>query len=126
MSSLRNASNTVVDDGFVDKDYPKPRDHSPAARNFAGLRRSATAPVLPAPAPEPSSSRAGAGLVETLYAHPSVKIVSFNAGSRPADKAPAADVEPGSLPWSSRLERTIAVGTFPHSRDGPELGVNEC
>lgn len=59
--------------------------------------------------------------IDTLYSHPSVKIVSFTAGPRnvPAspgrEAAPPAEPEPGTLPWSSQLERTIAVGTSPEA-----------
>ncbi|KAI0876782.1 inheritance of peroxisomes protein 1-domain-containing protein [Hypoxylon argillaceum] len=55
-------------------------------------------------------------LVETLYNHPSVRIISFTSSRHaftaysplPSDN----DVLPGSLPPSSQLERTIAVGAF--------------
>ncbi|KAI8957201.1 inheritance of peroxisomes protein 1-domain-containing protein [Daldinia sp. FL1419] len=54
-------------------------------------------------------------LVETLYSHPSVKIISFTStqsnyfGSRPSS---SHEDRPGTLPASSRLERTLAVGPF--------------
>jgi hypothetical protein len=90
-------------------EYSRPRTSGSAAP-----RRVFTAPVPPsAPQPAPSPQPAG-GLVDTLYDHPNVKIVSFNAGSRSLSVGPRTaavpDVEPGSLSWSSQMERTIAVG----------------
>lgn len=81
-----------------------------------GPRRVFTAPVA-ATAPEPAGSPSTAdGVVETLYVHPSAKIVAFTAGPRNFSISPRggvpADIEPGSLPWSSQLERTIAVGEY--------------
>ncbi|KAK1753525.1 inheritance of peroxisomes protein 1-domain-containing protein [Echria macrotheca] len=80
-------------------------------------RRVFTAPVQSSAAHNSSSSKAADGSVDTLYDHPSVKIVSFTAGSRPTSFGPrtgipAPDIEPGTLSWSSQLERTIAVGPF--------------
>jgi len=78
---------------------------------FAAPRRTFTAPIYP-------STPQHDGVVETLYDHPSVKIVSFTAGSRQVSFGSALgssqppDIEPGSLSWSSHLERTIALGTF--------------
>ncbi|RYP32326.1 hypothetical protein DL766_004001 [Monosporascus sp. MC13-8B] len=83
-----------------------------------GPRRIATAPTaslasasLSGPSAQPEE------LVETLYNHPSVKIIAFTSTQR-ASLGPGPilpfenDVQPGSLPASSRLERTIAVGPF--------------
>lgn len=56
-------------------------------------------------------------LVETLYNHSNVKIIAFTASGREFARSRAigsdlpGDEEPGSLSWSSQLERTIAVGT---------------
>lgn len=82
---------------------------------FSAPRRVFTAPTYVAPPLEQTSSTTAGGLVETLYNHPSVKIVAFTAGPRPVFSrgkgiAPPVEIEPGSLPWSSQLERTIAVG----------------
>ncbi|EJT75250.1 hypothetical protein GGTG_05187 [Gaeumannomyces tritici R3-111a-1] len=72
-------------------------------------------PSPAAPAATPS------GGIETLYSHPSVKIIAFSAGPRTLFAVgasgrglvtPVDDIEPGTLPWSSQLERTIAVGPF--------------
>ena len=53
-------------------------------------------------------------LVETLYSHPNVKIISFTATGRAFARSPApSNVDPpGTLSWSSQLERTIAVGKY--------------
>ncbi|KAI0857553.1 inheritance of peroxisomes protein 1-domain-containing protein [Xylaria cubensis] len=87
-------------------------------------RRVMTAPVPASMSPQqprPSSPSQPAPseseeLVETLYSHPSVRIISFTSSRRgfttslpaPSDN----DAPPGSLPPSSRLERTIAIGAF--------------
>ncbi|RYC55030.1 hypothetical protein CHU98_g11183 [Xylaria longipes] len=84
-------------------------------------RRVMTAPVPASTSPQqsrPSSpSRPTASgsddLVETLYNHPSIRIISFTSSRRGfTTSLPDDDVPPGSLPPSSRLERTIAVGAF--------------
>ena len=60
-------------------------------------------------------SRADPG-VETLYIHPAAKIISFStsAGSiRPSTsngRAATIEEKPGTLPWNTRVERTLAVG----------------
>lgn len=81
------------------------------------VRRSVTAPLRSTD----SSRRDSLPLspdpqIETLYAHPYAKVLSFNAVD-PLEARPVADngssptdEEPGTLPWSSRSERTIAVG----------------
>ncbi|KAJ6439968.1 RTA-like protein [Purpureocillium lavendulum] len=78
-------------------------------------RRVATAPItVPVPAIELGST---AG-VETLYSHPHVKIISFEAHARRARDAEdieglaAAGNNAGTLPWTCSLERIIAVGAF--------------
>lgn len=81
-------------------------------------RRVSTAPLAhPSPPPASTSSSTSAhsdDLVETLYSHPSVKIIAFTStertsfGARPSSPKD----QPGTLPASSRLERTIAVGPF--------------
>ncbi|KAB5533580.1 inheritance of peroxisomes protein 1-domain-containing protein [Coniochaeta sp. 2T2.1] len=83
---------------------------------FPGPRRVFTAPTYSGPSAEQTSTSKD-GAVETLYSHPSVKVVSFSAGPRPVfghgkGIAPPPEIEPGSLPWSSQLERTIAAGQF--------------
>jgi hypothetical protein len=82
-------------------------------------RRIATTPIslharhqADAP-PTPQSS----ALVETLYYHPNIKIISFTASARAISRSPTrggdgARDEVGTLSWSSQLERTIAVGPF--------------
>ncbi|KAK3984936.1 inheritance of peroxisomes protein 1-domain-containing protein [Cladorrhinum sp. PSN332] len=95
-------------------EFSKPRGAS-----FAGLpRRVFTAPIQSTapPSSASSSSQSDNGVVDTLYDHPNVKIVSFTAGSHPLTIGPRAgtapDIEPGSLAWSNQLERTIAAGAF--------------
>lgn len=83
-------------------------------RDYPVPRRVATAPIpLSAQFASPPSD----GLVETLYNHPNAKIVSFTASGRAFSRSlgrssgfPVLDDEPGTLSWSSQLERTIAVG----------------
>ncbi|KAL3955885.1 hypothetical protein ACCO45_008731 [Purpureocillium lilacinum] len=79
-----------------------------------GPRRASTAPMATPLAGTGIDSKAG---VETLFSHPDVKIISFEArASRVLDATPATktnpDIDAGSLPWKSPLERIIAVGTF--------------
>ncbi|KAH6844834.1 inheritance of peroxisomes protein 1-domain-containing protein [Chaetomium sp. MPI-CAGE-AT-0009] len=88
----------------------------PRSSGSLAPRRVFTAPAPPS-IPQPATSpQAASGLVDTLYDHPNVKIISFTAGAsslfvgqRTGD---GPDIEPGSLSWSSQLERTIAVGPF--------------
>lgn len=100
-------------------DYARRQDSA-----FPGRpRRVFTAPTYAGPSSEQTSSTASSSLVETLYSHPSIKVVAFNAGPRPVFShgkgiAPPVEVEPGSLPWSAQLERTIAAGAHTsHCRD---------
>ncbi len=87
-------------------------------------RRVMTAPVLASTSPQQSTSPASQAatataqskaspedLVETLYSHPSARIISFTSSRHDfATSFSGHDAPPGSLPPSSRLERTIAVG----------------
>ncbi|EAQ92154.1 hypothetical protein CHGG_00389 [Chaetomium globosum CBS 148.51] len=78
----------------------------PRSSGFVAPRRVFTAPAPPS-APQPAVPPQSSGeLVDTLYDHPNVKIIAFTAGRA------GPDIEPGSLPWSSQLERTLAVGPF--------------
>lgn len=82
---------------------------------FPPPRRVFTAPTYSSAPQSSSSSQSNSGVVETLYDHPSVKIVAFTASSRHYSLGGTGlsripDVAPGSLSWSSQLERTIAVG----------------
>ncbi|KAK4244734.1 inheritance of peroxisomes protein 1-domain-containing protein [Corynascus novoguineensis] len=96
----------------------------PRSSGFAAPRRVFTSP-LPPSAPQP-----GRGLVDTLYYHPDVKIVSFTAGTsflfNRQRTAAEPDIEPGSLPWSSQLERTIAVGPFSIYRAPGSVAFLSC
>ncbi|ROT37882.1 hypothetical protein SODALDRAFT_296218 [Sodiomyces alkalinus F11] len=84
--------------------------------SFPAPRRVMTAPqAFLSSASSSSSSQSAAGLVETLYNHPNVKIIAFTASGRGRARSPGrapAEEEPGTLDWSSQLERTIAVGPF--------------
>ncbi|KAK3346292.1 inheritance of peroxisomes protein 1-domain-containing protein [Lasiosphaeria hispida] len=88
----------------------------PSGSAFPAPRRVFTAPTHSGGQDQAASSRAADSSVDTLYDHPSIKIVSFTAASRPSSISPRSgipgDVEPGTLSWSSPLERTIAVGAF--------------
>jgi hypothetical protein len=60
-----------------------------------------------APSPDPQ--------IETLYKHPSVRIMSFMATAVPTSRHytnpnPSLDEEAGTLSWTSPLERLMAVG----------------
>lgn len=79
--------------------FPPPRRHSTAPISFQ--------PPPPQTAPKPVTG----GSVETLYNHPSVKIVAFTAGKSAFDRLGSGhDDKPGTLPSSSQFERTIAIG----------------
>lgn len=78
-----------------------------------GPRRVSTAPMPSRGSTEPETP--DSDLVETLYSHPNVKIISFTATGRAYARSPGGPAlsnvdPPSSLSWSSQLERTIAVG----------------
>ncbi|KAI0551899.1 inheritance of peroxisomes protein 1-domain-containing protein [Xylaria curta] len=113
MESLRFAANAP--------ETPRPRRVMTAPVSASTSASASTSPQQQQQQPGPSSPSQPApseseDLVETLYSHPSVRIISFTSSRRgfttslpaPSDN----DVPPGSLPPSSRLERTIAVGAF--------------
>lgn len=81
--------------------FPAPRRHSTVPTSFQ-----------PAP-PRNAPTQTTAASVETLFSHPSVKIIAFSAGKSAFDKLGSSQGgEPGSLQPSSQFERTIAIGTF--------------
>ncbi|KAI1175327.1 inheritance of peroxisomes protein 1-domain-containing protein [Nemania sp. FL0916] len=97
---------------------------APGRPDILQPRRVVTEPVPPSasPPPRPKNSSPQASpsgteeLVETLYSHPSVRIINFTS-SRHGFVSPRPahldnDGAPGSLPPSSHLERTIAAGAF--------------
>ncbi|KUI71872.1 hypothetical protein VM1G_07852 [Cytospora mali] len=95
--------------------FPAPRRHSTVPTTFQ--------PTTPRPAPEPVAN----GSLETLYNHPSVKIVAFTAGKPATDRlGPALDEIPGTLPSSSQIERTIAVGAFQIYRAPGSVAFLRC
>lgn len=69
--------------------------------------------------------------IEVLYNLPSVRIVAFttpNSIYRPGSShgSPAVEEDtPGTLPWVSRYERTIAIGKLRwfHNKDFHKLGL---
>ncbi|KAH8653311.1 inheritance of peroxisomes protein 1-domain-containing protein [Xylariales sp. PMI_506] len=62
----------------------------------------------------PAGSRDAETSIETLYSHPSVKIIAFYTSQRYSldNSNLLEEPKPGSLAASSQLERTIAVGPF--------------
>lgn len=82
--------------------FPPPRRHSTVPTTFQPAVHSQTAPKQPT-----------GGSVETLFNHPSVKIIAFSAGKSAFDRIGSSqDEKPGSLQPSSQFERTIAIGTY--------------
>jgi len=87
----------------------------------AQLRRSFTVPPkLSTPTRQSTAEIGAADGIETLYVHPSTKVVSFStaqSSSRPNSSSssgrygfdPDADVI-GTLPWGTATERTLAAG----------------
>ncbi|ROW07408.1 hypothetical protein VMCG_03724 [Cytospora schulzeri] len=94
--------------------FPAPRRHSTVPATFQ--------PIFPRHNPEPAAN----GSVETLYNHPSVKIVAFTVGKSAFDRLGPADDTPGTLPTSSQLERTIAVGAFQIYRAPGSVAFLRC
>jgi hypothetical protein len=77
-------------------------------------QRSVTPPVLsldPTNCRRSHTTSNSDSKIEDLFAYPSVRIVCFSAGSALGSKDPFRENEEvGTLPWSSALERVIAVG----------------
>ncbi|KAI7778881.1 hypothetical protein LA080_001572 [Diaporthe eres] len=96
--------------------FPAPRRHSTVPTSFQ-----------PAPSRPPSNSISGNGSVETLFNHPSVRIVAFSAGKSAFDRpSPGFEDKPGSLPSSSQFERTLAVGAFQIYRAPGSVAFLRC
>ncbi|KAI2634547.1 inheritance of peroxisomes protein 1-domain-containing protein [Xylaria nigripes] len=102
--------------GFVSHgpDVPRPRRVSTASDT---LSTSSQLSKSSSPASSPLAVRPKSeDLVETLYNHPFVKIIAFTSSrygsSTLLPSSSDTDAPPGSLPPSSRMERTIAVGAF--------------
>ncbi|KAI1275036.1 inheritance of peroxisomes protein 1-domain-containing protein [Xylaria sp. FL0933] len=85
-----------------------PRPPSPTLSTLSACS-SSVSQVAPVPAGAHAEE-----LVETLYTHPSVRIISFTSSQRDFVKPVRSDKDapPGTLPPSSQLERTIAAGAF--------------
>ncbi|KAF2268520.1 hypothetical protein CC78DRAFT_565405 [Lojkania enalia] len=90
-------------------------EHAPPQPSNPSIRRSFTIPTHIANQPRPAQpSVAGANGIETLFTHASSKIVSFTAASSSRQTSHSRGVvteTPGSIPWRSPTERTLAVGT---------------
>ena len=86
----------------------------PTGPGWRAPRRIATTPISLHSRHEAASQ--SSALVETLYYHPNIKIVSFTASARAISRSPTRGSdgvdkeEVGTLSWSSQIERTIAVG----------------
>lgn len=81
--------------------------------SFRPPRRHSTVPTTFQPAPpRPAQEQVTNGSVETLYNHPSVKIVAFTAGKSAFDRIGSLEEKPGTLPSSSQFERSIALGAW--------------
>lgn len=86
-------------------------------------RASSPASITPYSPPHPQ--------IEILLSLPDARIVEFKPpglDSRPIKKNENAliDVEPGSLPWASRFERTIAVGSLQIYRAPESIAFLNC
>lgn len=80
---------------------------------FPAPRRHSTVPTSFQPAPSRNvPTKTTGGSVETLFSHPSVKIIAFSAGKSAFDRLGSSQEKLGSLQPSSQFERTIAIGTF--------------
>lgn len=77
-------------------------------------RRSVTLPLRPSITNLRERRVSSAGppdpQVETLYSHPSSRIVAFTASEKSHGNSTAQTEEAENLSWSSGLERTIAIG----------------
>lgn len=84
-----------------------------AAMPFPAPRRHSTVPTSFQPTPSRTMpTQTTSGSVETLFSHPSVKIIAFSAGKSAFDGLGSnRDEKPGSLQSSSQFERIIAIGT---------------
>lgn len=101
-------------DSPIDTPPRRPRRVSTVPNYLPSSRRSSISSTTSSRLDSLRESRSPEDFVETLYNHPSVKIIAFTStlrnpiGSSTSDKDPP----PGTLPASSHLERTIAVGQF--------------
>ncbi|ROW01818.1 hypothetical protein VPNG_07794 [Cytospora leucostoma] len=98
------------------------------AMPFPAPRRHSTVPMPFQPTPARTTPESVAnGSLETLYNHPSVKIVAFTTAKSGSDRlGPAVEDKPGTLPSSSQLERTIAVGAFQIYRAPGSVAFLRC
>ncbi|KAI0969079.1 inheritance of peroxisomes protein 1-domain-containing protein [Xylaria arbuscula] len=97
-----------------------PRPPSPTGSTTSSVSHTASA-ISNIPRPSPDE------LVETLYSHPSVRIISFTTSQR--DFAPPRTPSkntPSPLPPSSHLERTIAAGALKIYRAPGSVAFLSC
>ncbi|ERT02667.1 hypothetical protein HMPREF1624_00968 [Sporothrix schenckii ATCC 58251] len=91
-----------------------------------------------------TTTSANGEAVETLYSHPAAKILSFTAGARNLDNIGSAhsrsaarsrrsltttaedEIVPGTLPWRSQFDRTIAVGALSIYRAPGSVAFLSC
>ncbi|KAI1385308.1 inheritance of peroxisomes protein 1-domain-containing protein [Hypoxylon trugodes] len=91
---------------------------APGEADMPMPRRVSTASSTGPPSASTLSSATSKGneeLVETLYSHPSVRIIAFTSTQRNPFTPRLSSVDedrPGTLPASSQIERTLAVGPF--------------
>ncbi|KAI1856485.1 uncharacterized protein JN550_013798 [Neoarthrinium moseri] len=93
--------------------FPAPRRVATEPAPFAPRRSLSVSSTSSRPGTS-SGPKGGDESIETLYNHPSVKIIAFTSSQRPSYGGATLfeDPKPGSLPASTQLERTIAVGPF--------------
>ncbi|KAI1288811.1 inheritance of peroxisomes protein 1-domain-containing protein [Xylaria venustula] len=97
-----------------------PRPPSPTGSTTSSVSHTASA-ISNIPRPSPDE------LVETLYSHPSVRIISFTTSQRDfaSPRTPSKNA-PAPLPPSSQLERTIAAGALKIYRAPGSVAFLSC
>ncbi|KAK7752312.1 hypothetical protein SLS62_005648 [Diatrype stigma] len=88
--------------------HPQGGDLPPRSRRVS----TASSSSLPSAVGSSGTPSHSEDLVETLYNHPSVKIIAFTSSQKFGPTPHEKDPQHGTLPASSRLERTLAVGPF--------------
>ncbi|KAK6080043.1 hypothetical protein SCUP234_05399 [Seiridium cupressi] len=92
---------------------PRPRRVATEPPPFQPLQRSLSVSSTSSRPGTLGASRLPDESIETLYNHPSVKIIAFTSSQRTLGGSDfLAEPKPGSLSPYSQLERTIAVGPF--------------
>ncbi|KAJ3575584.1 hypothetical protein NPX13_g3986 [Xylaria arbuscula] len=105
---------------------PVPRRVMTAPVGASTLSPESTTSSTPS-ASQDASKTTSEELVETLYSHPSARIISFTSNHRyDFTRSSDNDIPPGSLPPSSGLERTIAIGAFQIYRAPGSVAFLSC